>query len=45
MPVDVEELVDAGMGGGAITMLKSTCVIANLQENKIMCIQVGGTHH
>ena len=44
-PVDVEVLVDAGTGGGAIAMSKSTYVIADLQENKIMCVRVGGTHH
>ena len=44
-PVDVEALVDAGTGGGAIAMLKSTYVIANIEENKMMCVRVGGTHH
>ena len=44
-PVDVEALVDAGTGGGAIAMLKSTYVIADMEENKIMCVRVGGTHH
>ena len=44
-PVDVEALVDTGMGGGAIAMLKSTYVIADIEENKMMCVRVGGTHH
>ena len=45
MPVDVEALVNTGTGGGAIAMLKSTYVIADIEENKIMCVQVGRTHH